>query len=52
MADRPIRLLLDLEHSGRAEVGVYAHVAQRLLALAAIWHNWAAGKPDKLSLIA
>jgi hypothetical protein len=34
---------LDLErHGGRTPAGVYARVAQRLLAMAAaIWHNWA-----------
>ena len=37
---------LDLErHGGRTGAGVYARVAQRLLALAAaIWHNWATGR--------
>jgi hypothetical protein len=45
---------LDLEqHGGPTDVGVYAPVAQRLLALAAaIWHNWATGAPIKRSLIA
>jgi hypothetical protein len=45
---------LDLEqYGGRTEAGVYARVAQRLLALAAaIWHNWAVGTSDKRSLIA
>ena len=33
--------------------GVYARVAQRLLAMAAgIWHNWTTGAPSKRSLIA
>ncbi|HLI39153.1 MAG TPA: IS982 family transposase, partial [Streptosporangiaceae bacterium] len=33
--------------------GVYARIAQRLLALAAcIWHNWRTGAADKRSLIA
>ncbi len=41
------------EHGGRTPEGVYARVAQRLLALtAAIWHNWALGAPRKRSLIA
>jgi len=45
---------LDLErHGGRTPAGVYARVAQRLLALAAaIWHNWRANTPSKRSLIA
>jgi hypothetical protein len=45
---------LDLEqHGGRTEAGVYARVAQRLLALAAaIWLNWATDAPVKRSLIA
>jgi hypothetical protein len=45
---------LDLErHGGRTPAGVYARVAQRLLALAAcIWHNWRTGADDKRSLIA
>lgn len=45
---------LDLEaHGGRTPVGVFARVAQRLLALtAAIWHNWILGAPVKRSLIA
>lgn len=45
---------LDLEqHGGRTEAGVYARVAQRLLALAAaIWLNWATNSPVKRSLIA
>jgi hypothetical protein len=44
---------LDLEqHGGRTGAGVYARVAQRLLALAAIWHNWATDAPIKRSLIA
>jgi hypothetical protein len=45
---------LDLErHGGRTTAGVYARIAQRLLAMAAaIWHNWAAGEPIKRSLIA
>ena len=33
--------------------GVYARIAQRLLAMAAtIWHNWATAEPVKRSLIA
>jgi hypothetical protein len=45
---------LSLErHGGRTPAGVYARVAQRLLALAAaIWHNWRTGATDKRSLIA
>jgi len=43
---------LDLEqHGGRTGAGVYARVAQRLLALAAaIWHNWATDAPIRLCL--
>jgi hypothetical protein len=41
------------EHGGRTPAGVFARVAQRLLALTAgIWHNWAIGAPDKRSLVA
>jgi Transposase DDE domain len=41
------------DHGGRTLAGVFARVAQRLLALAAcIWHNWAIGAPVKRSLIA
>jgi Transposase DDE domain len=45
---------LDLErHGGRTPAGVFARVAQRLLAMtAAIWHNWDTGTTDKRSLIA
>jgi hypothetical protein len=45
---------LDLEaHGGRTPAGVFARVAQRLLALAAaIWHNWRINAPDKRSLTA
>jgi hypothetical protein len=45
---------LDLEeHGGRTPAGVYARIAQRLLALAAaIWHNWRIDAPVKRSLIA
>jgi hypothetical protein len=40
-------------HGGRTPGGVYARIAQRLLALATtIWHNWATGAPSKRSLIA
>ena len=44
----------DLErHGARTTTGVYARIAQRLLAMAAtIWHNWATGEPIKRSLIA
>jgi len=45
---------LDLErHDGRTTEGVYARIAQRLLALAAcIGHSWAIGEPAKRSLTA
>jgi len=45
---------LDLEaHGGRTLAGVFARVAQRLLALTAvIWHNWTIDAPVKRSLIA
>ena len=45
---------LDLEeHHARTPAGVYARIAQRLLALAAaIWHNWRINAPIKRSLIA
>jgi hypothetical protein len=44
---------LDLElHSGRSLAGVTARVAQRLLALTAIWHNRATGQSITRSLIA
>ena len=45
---------LSLErHGGRTPAGVFARVAQRILALAAaIWHNWRAGADDLRSLIA
>lgn len=45
---------LSLErHGGRTPAGVYARVAQRLLALAAaIWHNWQTSATDLRSLIA
>jgi hypothetical protein len=40
-------------HRGRTLAGVYARVAQRLLALAtAIWWNWEIGAADKRSLVA
>ena len=40
-------------HGGRTDQGVFARVAQRLLALtAAIWHNWLTGAPRKRSLVA
>ena len=43
---------LDLErHGGRTTEGLYARIAQRLLAMAAaIWHNWAISAPAKQSL--
>jgi hypothetical protein len=41
------------QHGGRTPAGVYARIAQRLLALAAvIWHNWLINAPNKRSLIA
>jgi hypothetical protein len=45
---------LGLEHhGGRTPEGVYARIAQRLLALAAaIWHNWKINAEVKRSLIA
>ena len=45
---------LSLEgHGGRTTAGVYARVAQRLLALAtAIWHNRITGAPTTRSLTA
>jgi hypothetical protein len=45
---------LNLEgHGGRTPAGVYARIAQRLLALAAaIWHNWRINTEPKRSLIA
>ena len=45
---------LGLEHHGaRSDAGVYARVAQRLLALAAvIWHNWQTDALAKRSLTA
>jgi hypothetical protein len=45
---------LDLErHGGRTPAGVYARIAQRLLAMAAcIWHNWATAQPARRSLVA
>jgi hypothetical protein len=40
-------------HGGRTPAGVYARIAQRILALAAcIWFNWRTGAPDLRSLIA
>jgi hypothetical protein len=39
-------------HGGRTAGGLYARIAQRLLALAVcVWHNWAAGTPVRRSLI-
>jgi hypothetical protein len=45
---------LDLErHGSRTPAGLYARIAQRLLAMAAcIWHNWLISAEDKRSLIA
>jgi Transposase DDE domain len=40
-------------HGGRVPAGLWARIAQRLLALnTAIWHNWQIGAPVKRSLIA
>jgi hypothetical protein len=40
-------------HGGRVPAGLWARIAQRLLAMAAcIWHNWAAGEPVRRSLTA
>ena len=45
---------LDLErHGGRTTSGLYARIAQRLLAMAVcIWHNWATTEPVRRSLTA
>jgi hypothetical protein len=41
------------QHGGRTLPGVFARIAQRLLAMAAaIWFNWRLDQPDKRSLIA
>jgi hypothetical protein len=41
------------DHGGRAPLGLWARIVQRLLALnAAIWHNWTIGAPVKRSLVA
>jgi len=41
------------EHGGRTHLGVFARVAQRLLALTAgVWHNWLIDAPNKRSLVA
>lgn len=41
------------QHGARTASGVFARVAQRILAMAAaIWHNWAIDAPVKRSLIA
>ena len=41
------------EHGGRTHLGVFARVAQRLLALnAAVWHNWLTNAHDKRSMVA
>ena len=49
-----LKAQLGLErHGGRTPAGVFARIAQRLLAMAAcIWHNWAAAEPVKRSLTA
>jgi hypothetical protein len=40
------------QHGGRTSAGVFARIAQRLLALtAAVWHNWLIDAPVKRSLI-
>ncbi len=39
-------------HGGRTPEGVYLRIAQRLLAMAAIWHNWQTRAAGKRSLIA
>jgi hypothetical protein len=54
LLSRPLKGQLDLErHGGRTAEGLYARIAQRLLAMAAcIWHSWAAGEAVKRSLIA
>ncbi|MGH8931128.1 MAG: IS982 family transposase, partial [Egibacteraceae bacterium] len=40
-------------HGGRTPGGLFARVAQRVLALAAgIWFNWQLNQPDKRPLIA
>ena len=42
-----------LRPSPRTTEGLYARIAQRLLAMAVcIWHGWAAGEPVKRSLVA
>jgi hypothetical protein len=53
-ARRKTKGQLDLErHGGRTAQGLYARIAQRLLAMAVcIWHNWTTGEPVKRSLIA
>lgn len=39
------------QHGGRTPAGVYARIAQRLAALAAVtWHNWMINTPNKRSL--
>jgi Transposase DDE domain len=45
---------LDLErHGGRTPAGVFARIAQRMLAMAAcIWHNWSLNTTGERSLIA
>jgi hypothetical protein len=52
--NQSLKAQLDLEgHGARTPAGVYARVAQRLLALtAAIWHNWRINADVKRSLIA
>jgi Transposase DDE domain len=52
--NQTLKAQLDLEsHGARTPAGVYARVAQRLLALtAAIWHNWRINADVKRSLIA
>ena len=52
--NQTLKSQLGLErHAGRTPAGVFARVAQRLLAMAAgIWHNWQTGVTSKRSLIA
>ena len=52
--NQTLKSQLDLEaHGGRTPAGVFARVAQRLLAMAAgIWHNWTTSATSKRSLTA
>lgn len=40
------------QHGGCTPVGVFVRTTQRILALAAIWHNWLIDAPVKRSLVA